>query len=422
MFEKLILFTLFVAVITLLAQVVGANLYDLREVKKQQRYNRTPQARRYRRRPLISVIVLTHNDEDKVEACLQSLLQSSYRKLEIIVVDAASQDKTKQLVKTRIAQNPKKVIRLFAKHATGNNNEAIAAGYQKYGSGELIMLLNAGGVVDNHALSKAVQHFNSDNRIGVLSPAYHIIPMPSVLGLFQKYENMVRFRAKKLISVTNSDYTGSGEGAIYRRSVFLSLLMSAKGSRLNPVMVGLTMLQLGNKHVQSYYASDVVISTKPQQSLLAFYRYRYQIHAERLQALAAQRHLLFNHNANYTRFLTWFRLPFAICVEAATLVLPVLLGYSLYLAFALRQPQLLVLSWAVLALYLLFAIWGDDRLRFIQKAMYSLGIPVTYGLFYLVSFIQALAVLKGVLLAVNKLFKTSSGKPPTTALNFGKGI
>jgi len=49
---------------------------------------------------LTSIVVTTKNDEDRIGACLTSILEQSYRPLEVIVVDNRSIDRTKEIART----------------------------------------------------------------------------------------------------------------------------------------------------------------------------------------------------------------------------------------------------------------------------------------------------------------------------------
>lgn len=49
--------------------------------------------------PLVSLIITTKNEERNIENCLKSFKLQSYKKIEIIVVDNGSEDKTKELAK-----------------------------------------------------------------------------------------------------------------------------------------------------------------------------------------------------------------------------------------------------------------------------------------------------------------------------------
>ena len=50
--------------------------------------------------PLVSVVVTTKNEERNIETCLRSVLLQTYSPIEIIVVDNASTDRTKDIART----------------------------------------------------------------------------------------------------------------------------------------------------------------------------------------------------------------------------------------------------------------------------------------------------------------------------------
>ncbi|MBU4299200.1 glycosyltransferase [Patescibacteria group bacterium] len=52
--------------------------------------------------PLVSVVITTKNEEKNIENCLKSILNQTYPrdKIEIIVVDNNSSDRTKEIVQT----------------------------------------------------------------------------------------------------------------------------------------------------------------------------------------------------------------------------------------------------------------------------------------------------------------------------------
>lgn len=376
--EQLFVVTAAVGAVIAIMNLVGANIYDLREVRKQRQLSLHPYSRQNRHRPLISIVISTRNDERMVGRCLDSLLSSSYRKYEILVIDNASSDKTKNIVKQFSASHPAKTVRLVARHSVQGNLGVMVANYKRYGQGEIALWLDPGSRLDKYALANAIKHFNSEPGIGILRPSRRVMSALSTVGLFQNYQELLRYRAKKFASVSNSDYTPVGETALYRREAFVAL---SKKPALNQA-------------VHPYYASDVMAYVEPQTSFYKLLRQHYRWQLGNLQALWTRRRLFFRHRAGHSRFLTWFRLPLAACAGIISLFVPLLLSYFIYVAISLREPSLLILSWASLGILLLLAIWGDEHLRFRQKAVYSALMPATYAIFYVLSFVPVLVMLR----------------------------
>lgn len=49
--------------------------------------------------PFVSIVITTKNEEKNIDNCLKSILNQSYKNIEIIVVDNYSTNKTKEIVK-----------------------------------------------------------------------------------------------------------------------------------------------------------------------------------------------------------------------------------------------------------------------------------------------------------------------------------
>jgi glycosyltransferase involved in cell wall biosynthesis len=65
--------------------------------------------------PQVSVVLLTLNEERNIAACLASLANQTVRNFEVVVIDAASRDRTTQIVRDMSANFPV-VLRLEASH------------------------------------------------------------------------------------------------------------------------------------------------------------------------------------------------------------------------------------------------------------------------------------------------------------------
>ncbi len=389
-FQELLLFAATTGALGVLAQTIGANVYDMRAIKLQRQISLHPHARKYRHRPLLSIIIPTHNDAAAIGDCLNSLLQSSYRKLEIIVVDSASQDGTKKIVKQWIQEQPKRAIRLSAKRTAAGGLAALETAY-KHATGELVMVLDPTSQLQPGALANAARHFNTQPTIDVLRLHIKTRPGLSLASLFSEFDNLFRYQTSKFDSVSRSLFAGEVAGTICRSTLFADLLKPVK--KVQTASDALALCS-SNKQHHTYYAVDAVLSVPPPRSFSRLLKQHYGRQRNRTRIIAASR-LLFSINSDYTKLLTWFRLPLAAFMGLAAILAPVLLTYFVYLAFKLHQPDFLVLSWIMLAMLLVFTIWGDDQLGFRQKLRYLLLTPVTFSWLYAVSIVRAVAMLNG---------------------------
>src|SRR5579884_783943 len=191
--------------ITALLNVLGANFYDIQQAGLRRQKLLQPHARRYRKRPLVTLIMASHNSEVTITSSLNSIIKSNYRKLEIIVVDQASNDATAALVKQFIKDHPAKHIRLCRQKQNYGAQQAWRYAHKKYAHGEVVMLMDRPLTLDKSAITKAVEQFNM-RQADILLPNYKIARSYTTAGLFQEFWLLLQNRAHKASNWLNSAY------------------------------------------------------------------------------------------------------------------------------------------------------------------------------------------------------------------------
>jgi len=119
--------------------------------------------------PLVSVIVPCRNEERYIKDCLSSILEQDYprERMEILIVDGMSQDKTRQFLKEyqerysfiRVLDNPKRVT-----------PSALNIGI-KNSKGDVIVLFGAHAIYEKNYISKCVKYleeYGADNVGGTM--------------------------------------------------------------------------------------------------------------------------------------------------------------------------------------------------------------------------------------------------------------
>ena len=111
---------------------------------------------------LVSVVIANRNRKAYLKTCLGSLLNQSYRPLEIIVVDNGSEDGSQQMLQEEFPQ-----VKLIAN--AGNlfycraQNQGI-----KIAKGEYIISLNNDVVLEKDCIEKMLEAANIDQKIGMV--------------------------------------------------------------------------------------------------------------------------------------------------------------------------------------------------------------------------------------------------------------
>lgn len=130
--------------------------------------------------PFVSVIIPCRNEEKYIGKCLGSLLSQDYpkEKMEILVIDGMSEDKTREIVENYIKEYP--LFKLLD-NSKKFNPFAINIGI-KSSNGEIVMIMGAHTHYEKDYISKCVKYlteneYDADNVGGVLK----IVPIENTL-------------------------------------------------------------------------------------------------------------------------------------------------------------------------------------------------------------------------------------------------
>jgi len=117
----------------------------------------------------VSVIVPTANEEFYINRCLSALVDQDYDKpVEIIVVDAYSEDKTKEIAK----EYSDKVIESFVRNIGYQNNLGT---YYSNPEANLYFYTNADTIVPKNWISRIMEEFERDKKTVMAGTIYYPI-------------------------------------------------------------------------------------------------------------------------------------------------------------------------------------------------------------------------------------------------------
>jgi len=112
----------------------------------------------------VSVVIPCRNEEDHIQACVNSVLTSNYpgKALEIFVCDGLSDDKTQEVVANMAHHHPNLKLLL-------NNNQTTPHGLNQgiqASTGDVVIILGAHASISTDYISKCVQAFHEDDSLG----------------------------------------------------------------------------------------------------------------------------------------------------------------------------------------------------------------------------------------------------------------
>lgn len=109
-------------------------------------------------RPLLSVVIPTYNEEEDIEECLKTLYNQDYKKIEVIIVDDGSKDKT-----LRIVHRFKKVKLIKQNHKGPGAARNLGA---KFAKGEILIFVDSDMSFPKNFLAKLTKPIIEGKAIG----------------------------------------------------------------------------------------------------------------------------------------------------------------------------------------------------------------------------------------------------------------
>ncbi len=103
-------------------------------------------------KPLVSVIIVTYNRKDDTVECIDSVLKSTYKPIEIIVVDNASSDGTTEELESRYGKKIKLIRSYRNLYAGGGRNFGA-----RNASGEYLLFVDSDNIVDRDMIKNMIE-------------------------------------------------------------------------------------------------------------------------------------------------------------------------------------------------------------------------------------------------------------------------
>ena len=119
------------------------------------------------RDPLISIIIPVKNEEENIENCVQSVINSSYKNKEIIVVNDGSTDKTSNILEQLKKEYPDLLSVLHLPNNLGKKHAIEKA--IEIANGEFYVFMDSDCNMANDAVENISKIFLSDKEIGAIT-------------------------------------------------------------------------------------------------------------------------------------------------------------------------------------------------------------------------------------------------------------
>ena len=134
--------------------------------------------------PLVTIIALCYNHEQFIEECLHSIVNQTYKNIELIIVDDFSTDKSSEII-AAFSQKNIGINCIFNEYNIGNCRSFNRA--LKIAKGKYIIDLSTDDVLKSNRIEEQVKKFEESDNIGIVfSDAEYIDEYSNWLGIFYK--------------------------------------------------------------------------------------------------------------------------------------------------------------------------------------------------------------------------------------------
>jgi cellulose synthase/poly-beta-1,6-N-acetylglucosamine synthase-like glycosyltransferase len=374
--------------IRVLAMLIGADIYDIRQIMRKRTTHHSPY------RPLITVVIPAYNEETGVIRTLRSVMANMYKNVQIIVVDDGSKDKTLSMLRNFQRQHKGRFA--VVHQANAGKAAAINRAVQYWAKGSLVMVVDADSLLASDAIGNMVAHFR-DRYIIAAASNVKIIPSRSMLGLAQRIEYLISYRMKRSLTTLQMEYIVGGVGSTFRRSALLKTGLYDTDTMTEDIDLTVKLIRhYGNRKYHVHYAADSVAYTEHVLTFRSLVSQRFRWKYGRFQTLLKNQALFFSRSTKYSKRLTWYQLPYALVGEFVLLLEPILVGYILFVAARYADLTSLASVYIIVTSFVFLMLTGEDSESFRSKVVLSAALPLAYVLMYILTAVEFAALVSSI--------------------------
>lgn len=282
-----------------------------------------PDKRKLKRFPTVSIAIPAYNEASTVIKSIESVLNLNYPsdKLEIIVVNDCSTDRTKEIVEKMIKKNNQFNIKLINKKNNQGKAYALNSALE-VASGEIFCCVDADSFVDKDSLRLLIPHLFNQKTAAVIS-TIKVINQKNIFGKVQRMEYFMVMLIRKIMSFIDTLYTTPGVLSIYKTEVIRNLRGFDTECLTEDFEIA---MRLRYNHYNVKMESDSITYTKVPENPQLFWRQRIRWTRGFIENNIKYKKMYFNPKYG---FLGLFQLPLSVIAPALLIVGILFIAYNI---------------------------------------------------------------------------------------------
>jgi biofilm PGA synthesis N-glycosyltransferase PgaC len=343
--------------------------------------------------PFVSVIIPAWNEGVGIVNTVKSLTKSTYRNLEIVVVNDGSTDnsdeKMWEFIKDHV-KGPDSDIRIRYRYQQNTGKGGALNHAIRVARGDILISIDADCFVDKNAIGAFVNVFR-DPKVMAAVGNVKIGNKGNTVGIVQYLEFLFSFYFKRADALMGTIYIIGGAAGAFRREVFEEL----GGYNTTNITEDIELtVRIQDRGWKIEYASDALVYTEGAVDLQSLKKQRLRWKRGRFQTLGQHLHLFFSTKKRHNKLLTWIVLPLAMLQELQLLLeIPFLAFLYVYSFVNNDYSSFLTGILVVSTMFLVQFMFYDKSTRtwgFVALA------PIGWLLFYVATYVEVWALVKSI--------------------------
>lgn len=337
--------------------------------------------------PSVSVMIPAWNEEVGILKTIESVLNTGYENLQLVVINDGSTDSTDAVVKAYRTEHGLGDNFTYLSLPNGGKARAMNRGLA-HATGEIIITIDADSVMAPDTIRNMVRHFTNP-KVGAVAGNVIVGNRKKPIEWMQQMEYVYGFFFKRADSMFNSVYIIGGAAAAYRREVLNQMDGFDQGIITEDIEMSTRILSHGYK---TRYAADAVVYTEGPSDFGGLCNQRLRWKYGRILTFVKHRKLFFSLREKHNPYLTFMLLPLAVYAELLLLFEVIML--TAFFVYSIVTSDYMPLVYVILLLSAVigFQIALDSRRRFHRNLF--LLMPVAWLVFYVMDMIEFQALLR----------------------------
>jgi poly-beta-1,6-N-acetyl-D-glucosamine synthase len=351
--------------------------------------------------PLVSVMIPAWNEECGLLGTVKSLLASTYKNMELVVVNDGSTDRSDAMMRNFIEKYeremtgiPGHVKIIYHYQQNGGKGSALNAAI-KLAHGDILVPIDADCIVHKRAVATFVKAFR-DPRVMAAVGNVRIGNTKTLVGTVQELEYTLGFFFKKADSLMNTIYIIGGAAGAFRKEVFTHIGGYNTTNITEDIELSVRIQERGWKVV---YCPDALVYTEGASTLQGLMKQRLRWKRGRIQTFWQYRHLFFSLRPEHNKILTCCVLPLAAFGDVQLSFEPLFILILYVFSFFSGDFTAFISGVIIVSMMFFVQAWEG---RYTGGKVYLFFAPIAWLLFYITTITEFYALTKSLYLLMTR--------------------